>query len=107
MDHLPQGSGVNITNTPGEVFHMVHLKISPWKFGDSELGKHHFQVPAVKLWGGKLPPPRDLVKRFFLRGIHDHLDDLEEVSYSLGVGDLLSGVRRTSLAKKIRGTFLG
>ena len=24
----------------------------PWKFGDSELGNHHCQVPAVKLWGG-------------------------------------------------------
>ena len=29
---------------------MVHLKISPWNFGDSELGKHNFQVPSVKLW---------------------------------------------------------
>jgi len=28
---------------------MVHLKISPWKFGDSELGNHHFQVNHVKL----------------------------------------------------------
>ena len=30
---------------------MVHLKISPWKFGDSELGNHHYQVNRVKRWG--------------------------------------------------------
>ena len=30
-------------------FHMVHLKISPWKIGNSELGnKKHVQVPWVK-----------------------------------------------------------
>ena len=33
---------------------MVHLKISQWKFGDSELGNHHFEV---KLWG-VCPPKR-------------------------------------------------
>ena len=27
-------------------FNMVHLKINPWKFGDSELGNHYFQVPC-------------------------------------------------------------